>query len=125
MADPVDEFPTSTLRVTADIVRRVAAALAEVLPADRYRVTASPQMAFDGIQVEPLFFEPGEYDPYWYFDGTFGGDDGHTDHFRIYFSNAALDLVDDHDPPGAPRVDDDPIVIAQWIAAVVEAGPPV
>jgi len=122
----VPDHPDSPLRFTVADAEQVVTALAEILPADRYWVCARPGMGHDGVQVTPLGIatEDDPVDPHWYFDSTYGGDDGHTDHLRVYYTTADIECVDDEHPEGAPRADDDPLAIARWIVTVVARGAP-
>lgn len=117
-------LPDSALRFCGEVSERVAITLAGLLAGDRFVVQAAPAQDFGGVNVYPCC-EPGAVsDPYWYFDNTMAGDDGYTDHLRSYFTAADGSVFDDPFPCDAPRVDADPAVIARWIAAVVEQGPP-
>lgn len=116
--------PSSSLRFTLEAAGRVASALAEVLPSDRYRVVAQPGMGHDGVLVELPGAPDGVVTPSWYFDNTYGGVDSFSDPLRVYFAIAEAGWVDDHRPPGAPRVDADPVTFARWIVSVTPRGVP-
>ena len=94
------------------LIKQVCAALSEVLPTDIYTVGESPGMGYNGVYVE---HKNGSS---WYFSNTYGGDDGHTDYLRLYFTTPDGFCVD-KDNPSAPLVDDDPIVIAKWVVGAV------
>lgn len=117
-----DEFSESPLRFSC--AQKVAAALAEVLPSDRYRVLAAPGLGYGGLRIDPLFVEPGDFEPHWYFDNTYGGDDGYSSHLRVYFTSPSCEFFDDPAPSDAPAADADPVTIARWVASVVARGVP-
>ena len=116
----------SPMRFTREAAKAVAAAVAEVLPNDSYWVTAHPDHGHDGVRIvlNGSDLPPGESDPHWYFDNTFGGEDGYSEHLRVYFTSSNAECFDDLNPAGAPRIDADPIEIARWIVGIVNAGPP-
>lgn len=122
-----DGVPTSELRFDHEASSKVLAALAEVLDPTRFSLSNNIGMCQEGVAVRPLGYGAAENavsECYWYFDNTFTGDEGYTDHFRVFYTTANGDCIDDNDPDGAPRVDADPITIAKWIAEVVRQGPP-
>jgi hypothetical protein len=121
------EQPVSPRRFSEGARAQVAAALAEVLRADSFHVECGPGMGFDGVTVVPAADTaamPGASSPYWYFSNSFGGDDGFSDHLRVYYTTSGGDCVDDNDPVGAPLADGDPVEIARWIVDVVRSGDP-
>ena len=115
-----NEMPTSAKRVTRELSARVVTCLAEVLPSDVWDVSAWTAMGSEGVMAGRRD-TPGAN---WYFDNTYGGDDGYTDYWRVYYTDQTNACIDDHDLDGKPDVDDDPVDVAKFIAGVLAAGVP-
>lgn len=117
-------FPTAAVEirpgevVTMTAMTRAAstvvAARLRSLLGDTFTVDAAPSMGFDGINVARSD-TPGAY---WYFDTTFGGDDGHGATLRVYYTDAEGRCSDEF-PPDSPTPHAHPDVIASWIAGKV------
>ena len=82
-------------------------------------VRDSPAMGFDGVMV--LHHETGGD---FYFDTTFGGDDGFTDYVRFYYTFSDGECLDDQAVHDNPLLSDSPLKIAKWIVLCVGDGQP-
>ena len=110
-------LPASTKIFSPDTVKAVAALLSEVVPSDKYSVHPTGMgMGFEGLWVGVIRDDGnGEY---FYFDNTFGGDDGRTDWLRIYHT-FEFTCTDDESPEGKPLAGAEPLEIAKWINTVL------
>jgi len=102
--------------------KEIVALLSEVIPSDKFGVIADPAMGFHGVAVR-VHATKGE----WYFDTTWGGDDGYTEYVRCYYTTLGGDCLDqsvDDNPPfqKRPLLSDGPLTIAKWIVACVGDG---
>jgi hypothetical protein len=99
---------------------KVKACLKEILPGC---VDTAPGMGFNGVWYEA----PDTDDVEWYFDSTWGGDDGFHEGKMVAFVTITYGrTVDCHDrvEADAPYIWDDPLTIAKWIVGQIEKGIP-
>jgi len=109
-------IPSLTPAQSEAIVR----CLAEVQPGT---LGACLAMGWDGVTVQT------DDATMWYFDTTWGGDDGPNDEgrLRVYVNvEGEYGHLGLHDaaPPDAPTLGSDPLEVARWIVDVIAAGVP-
>jgi hypothetical protein len=95
----------------------IVAMLAEVISSDEFDTFAGPAMGFDGVNVHHKA-TGGDF----YFDTTWGGDDGYAPYVRFYCTTECGNPLDVETSDGNPLLSDGPLVIAKWIMSQVEEG---